>query len=249
MASTVVLVTGANRGLGEGLVERFLALPNHTVIAVCRDPAHTTAKALLDLGTGEGSSLVMAKCDASVEEDPATLVKDLQSKHDIDHLDIVVANAGIVKAFPLVKDVKRSEILEHIEINVFGVLSLYQATRSLLQKSQAPHGPVLALMGSTAGSLERQPSVPNAAYGASKAMLHWYGMRINSDEEWLASFVLEPGFVQTDMGNSSARAFGMEKAITTVDDSCDGMFKVLNTATKEHYGGKLVDFNGEIQTW
>lgn len=29
MAPTVVLITGGNRGLGEGLVKRFLTLPDH----------------------------------------------------------------------------------------------------------------------------------------------------------------------------------------------------------------------------
>ena len=29
MAPTIVLVTGGNRGLGQGLVKRFLAQPNH----------------------------------------------------------------------------------------------------------------------------------------------------------------------------------------------------------------------------
>jgi norsolorinic acid ketoreductase len=32
MASTVVLITGGNRGLGQGLVTRFLAQPNHVSI-------------------------------------------------------------------------------------------------------------------------------------------------------------------------------------------------------------------------
>lgn len=78
-------------------------------------------------------------------------MKQLREKHGVDHLDIVVANAGIVKSYPLVKVVKRAEILEHLEVNVFGVVSLYQATRDLLQKS--PNEPIFAPMGSLAGSL------------------------------------------------------------------------------------------------
>lgn len=95
----------------------------------------------------------MAKADSNVETDPADLITELTTKHGITYLDIVVANAGIALAYPLVKDVKRSEILEHIEVNVFAVLSLYQASRDLLQKSQAPNGPIWAPMGSGAGAL------------------------------------------------------------------------------------------------
>ena len=95
----------------------------------------------------------------------------------------------------------------------------------------------------------RQPPVPNAAYGASKALLPWYAIRINAEDEWLISLVLDPGFVQTEMGNKGARAFGMEKAFDTVDDSVNGMFDVLSTATREKNGGKVVYFTGEILEW
>jgi len=38
MAPTTVLISGANRGLGKGLVERYLARDDHTVVAAVRDP-------------------------------------------------------------------------------------------------------------------------------------------------------------------------------------------------------------------
>jgi hypothetical protein len=31
MSSTIILITGGNRGLGEGLVKRFLEKPNHVI--------------------------------------------------------------------------------------------------------------------------------------------------------------------------------------------------------------------------
>ena len=62
-------------------------------------------------------------------------------------------------------------------------------------------------------------------------------------------FVLDPGFVQTDLGNEGARAFGMKQAPTTVDESVGGMYQVLTTATKNKYGGKVVLYTGEVQTW
>ena len=79
--------------------------------------------------------------------------------------------------------------------------------------------------------------------------MFWYGVRINAEDDWLNSFVLDPGFVQTESGNLSARTFGMVEAPIAVDDSTDGMYKVLTTATKEKYGGKCVLFTGEVQEW
>lgn len=39
MGPTTVLISGANRGLGKGLVERYLARDDHTVVAAVRDPS------------------------------------------------------------------------------------------------------------------------------------------------------------------------------------------------------------------
>ena len=80
-------------------------------------------------------------------------------------------------------------------------------------------------------------------------MVPWYGARNNAEDEWLDAFVLDPGFVQTEMGNKGARTFGMEEAPTTVDESVGGMVNVLTTGTKENYGGKVVLYNGEVQVY
>lgn len=171
MAPTVAFITGANRGLGFGLVKNFVASPNYVrylfflsfflvlikplshlqlVVAAVRDPAHLTAQELTKLPTGEGSSVIVVKYHAGVEQSAFDAVKEATEK-GVDHLDYVVANAGIAKVYPLVKDVKRADIVEHIEVNVLSVVSLYQATRSLLEKSTIK--PVYAIMGSGGGAL------------------------------------------------------------------------------------------------
>ncbi len=91
--------------------------------------------------------------------------------------------------------------------------------------------------------------MPNSAYGASKAMVFWYGIRINAEEEWLNTFVFDPGWVQTDMGNAAASRLGLEAAPLSVDEATDGMFQVLRTTTKEKHGGKAVLYTGEVQEW
>jgi NAD(P)-dependent dehydrogenase (short-subunit alcohol dehydrogenase family) len=66
MTPTVVLITGANRGIGKGLLELYLLKPNHLVIAGNRDPEHATSKALATLPTADGTSLLVVKIDATV---------------------------------------------------------------------------------------------------------------------------------------------------------------------------------------
>lgn len=117
-----------------------------------RDPTHESAQKLLELPTGEGSSIIVVKYDASVEQSAFDAVKEATGK-GVDHLDYVVANAGIAKLYPLVKDAKGADILEHFQVNVLSAVSLYQATRDLLKKSTLTL-PVYAIMGSGTGCLE-----------------------------------------------------------------------------------------------
>jgi norsolorinic acid ketoreductase len=51
------------------------------------------------------------------------------------------------------------------------------------------------------------------------------------------------------MGNKGARAFGLEQAPESLDDSCDGMMKLFDAATKESHGGKFWHYHGEQESW
>lgn len=150
--STVVLITGANRGLGKGLVERYLQLPNHTVIAANRNPNHATSKELFNLPTATATSLIVVKIDARIWQDAFTAVEILQTDHHIKHIDVAIANAGVAYCYPSVAELKETDLAAHMETNVHGLVSLYQAVRSLLQKSTKE--PIFTTMGSTAGSLK-----------------------------------------------------------------------------------------------
>ena len=80
--------------------------------------------------------------------------------------------------------------------------------------------------------------------------MSWYGIRINAEDEWLNTFILDPGYAATDMGAYVIGLFGLPmEALTPPDEIADGMFKILRTATKEEHGGKLVLYTGEITAW
>ena len=77
-------------------------------------------------------------------------VKILNSEHDIHHLDVVIANAGIAYVYPKVSELKITDLKAHMEPNVHGAIWLYQATLPLLLRSANPKW---VTMGSTAGIL------------------------------------------------------------------------------------------------
>lgn len=47
-----------------------------------------------------------------------------------------------------------------------------------------------------------QMPIPDAAYGPTQAVVNWFIVRINSEDAWLNAFVMDPGWVQTDLGNA-----------------------------------------------
>ncbi|KAI1092956.1 NAD(P)-binding protein [Rostrohypoxylon terebratum] len=234
MSSTRVLISGANRGLGRGLLKRYAAKENHIVIAANRDPDHPTSQALKDIPTGQGSRIIVVKLDASIESDAAAAVEKLTSTHKIEHLDLVIANAGIAQIYPTVSQLKASDLVTHMTTNVLGLVWLFQVTAPLLRKSANP---------------KHMIPVPNAAYAPTKTMAHWMTNKIDQEEKWLSAFITTPGWVQTDLGNESARVFGYGQAPDTIDKSCDGLVEVIDAATKETHGGKMWNYDGTQQSW
>lgn len=154
MAPTIVLITGANRGIGKGILEIYLQKPNHTVIAANRDPSHPTSNTLADLPKAEGTTLEVIKLDVLSPTDPAAAVKTLAAK-GITHIDILIANAGIALSWPKVSEVKVEDIQKHVEVNVYGFIRLYQAFRSVLKEAQAPK---LVTIGSSSAFLTVSPT-------------------------------------------------------------------------------------------
>lgn len=149
MAPTTVLITGAGRGLGKGLAERYLAKPDPIVIAANRNPESPTSKALHELPKSDGSRLVIVKIDSTVQTDPLEAIKFLAGQ-GIDSLDLVVANAGISDIYPFVSTLDTNDLQRHLITNVYGVVWLYQATLPLLKKSSSPK---FVTLGSSAGCI------------------------------------------------------------------------------------------------
>ena len=157
-----------------------------------RNPDNTTSKALFDLPKGEGSSLIVVKIDSFSETDPAAAVKELESTYDITTLDIVVANAGISKVFPQVHEIQIADFQEHFNVNVHGIIYLFQAVRPLLNKAKAPKFITLGTSAASVGDMEKR-NFPNANYGTSKVAVNYLTRKIHFENPNLTAFPLDPG--------------------------------------------------------
>jgi NAD(P)-dependent dehydrogenase (short-subunit alcohol dehydrogenase family) len=137
-----VLVTGANRGIGQALVEEALRRGAKRVYAGTRKPlAHSDARVvplILDVTDG-------AQIQAAVER--------------VESLDILVNNAGLA----LFEDLSdRAALEQHLEVNLFGTYGVTQAFLPSLTRSRGAIVNVLSVAAFAA-----LPVVP--AYSISKA--------------------------------------------------------------------------------
>jgi norsolorinic acid ketoreductase len=139
---TIYLITGASRGkhhimcilpnsssdfpigLGRALTEAFIAKPGNVVIAAVRDPSQDTSQALCKLPSGEGSEMILVKIDSTSDTDAANAAKVLVTKHNIQRIDVVVANAGFGETWGDLSEVKPEEVRDLVDINALGKLCI-----------------------------------------------------------------------------------------------------------------------------
>ncbi|KAL2794625.1 NAD(P)-binding protein [Aspergillus keveii] len=250
MPNTTYLITGANRGIGRGFVSALLSRPETTVIAAVRNPAAESSTSLATLSKHSTSSLIIVQIDSQSPTDAATAVEALQAKHDITHIDVVIANAAVGNDYSPVRSVPLNVLREHVETNAYGPLVLYQAVYPLLTKSAKPIFVGVGSAMGTIGAMEQRP-FPSAAYGPSKAMLHWIVRKIHFEEADtnVVAFVADPGWVDTDMADYSVKAMGVPKPVQKVPETVDGILESIDGATRESVGGQWRVWDGSVFPW
>ncbi|KAI0194582.1 hypothetical protein F4808DRAFT_337524 [Astrocystis sublimbata] len=240
MAPTIVLITGVTRGIGNSILQTYLARPDHIVIGSVRDKSSPLAHDLENLPRASGSRLLLVKIQNTCPTDPFEAAEEIKAA-GINHLDIVIANAGGLREIVApIEKVTAEDVNETFQINAVGPLMLFQAVCPLLQQSQA--SPRWLSVTSIIGSIGYMPSYHShlaPAYGISKAGLNWITNAIHCANPWLIAFCLNPGMVQSEPGNRNARLLGLEKAPITLEQAAGTIIAFVDKATREETSSKF----------
>lgn len=181
---TIVFVTGCNRGIGRTLVETYLSRPNHIVIGSVRDKASPSSQELTTLPAAVNTKLVLVIIESSSPTDPNKAIKELEAA-GIDHLDVVIANAGGTSSFgvtPLDK-VSAEEVTEIFKVNTLGPLLLFQAVKPLLEKSKSPKFVTVSSVVGSISHMEMFQAHVAPAYGIAKTGLNWMTMYVHNFQD------------------------------------------------------------------
>jgi NAD(P)-dependent dehydrogenase (short-subunit alcohol dehydrogenase family) len=212
----IVLVTGANRGIGRELA-RQLALRGDAVVLTARE----LAKAERAAAALPGQQRVLARLDVT---DPASIERvaaDLTGRYG--RLDALVNNAAIhYDTWQRASTADLQTVREALEVNLLGA---WQTSLSLLPLLRASgHGRIVNV-SSEAGSLAIMDG-GTPAYNVSKAALNALTRMLAGElrrDRVLVNAVC-PGWVATDMGGPGGRpvAEGAASVLWAVDLPDDG---------------------------
>lgn len=192
----IILITGANRGIGRELANQ-LAADGDTVLLGARDLDATT-KAAAEIGDNAHAVQLDVSSQASV--DAAT--KKITA--DFGRLDVLVNNVGGV--FDYAQQASTADLAvvqQALDINLFSAWRVTQAMLPLLR--EAP-GARIVNVSSEKASLERMAAgVP--AYSTSKAALNALTRNLAAElaDQGITVNVACPGWTATDLGGQGGR--------------------------------------------
>jgi len=227
-----VIVIGASRGIGLGLVEEYLRR-GWNVTATSRDLAR--APRLGALAEAEPARLFLETVDIAEPDQ----IEALAHRVSRNSFDVVIVNAGIMG--PAEQDADCvSAAAAGLLFYTNAIAPIHVAKRlAHLVKSDAG---VIAFMSSRTGSVAAESNGTKPLYRASKAALNSLTRSFVADLKDKAITVLSmhPGWVRTDMGGSNATL--------DVAASAKGLADVIvaRTGTKGH---AFVDYAGNEIAW
>ena len=160
----IALVTGANRGIGEGFVQHLLKQGAKAIYATARD-----IKNLQPLLATNPDVIKPLLLDVTNSEQISQLAEQISS------LDILVNNAGIANACSSISDNALETARAEMETNYFGPL---QITRTLLPLLKQSDEAAIINISSIAG-ISNFPSL--GPYSASKAAVHSFTQGLRAE--------------------------------------------------------------------
>lgn len=225
-----VVITGANRGIGLGLVQVFLA-NQARVIAACRRPDEALALQKL----AKNSALEILPLDVADEVSMTSFIASLAGRQ----VDILINNAGTLGGEQQsVSNMECDAWAQAFAVNTIAPFRLTVGLLANLKKSSRPRViSVSSQMGSLAGD-----GAGYYAYRSSKAALNkvMRGLAADLAPDGVLVCPIHPGWVKTDMGGANAAI--------SIAQSAEGIYKLIDTLTAAK-SGHFLTWEGKELPW
>ena len=228
-----ILVTGANRGLGLGLVKKFLK-NNEKVICTTRNISKS--KELTLCKEKYNDNLEICELDLLDKDSPNILSNFLGDET----IDLFINNAGVIgHSAQHFKSVSLNHWLEVLKVNLIAPLLITQSIIKNIEKSSERK---IYFISSKVGSIEDNKSGGMYIYRSSKTALNQVVKSLSIDLKPLGISVisLHPGWVRTEMGGPNA--------LISVEESVNGMVDVISNTSIVN-SGEFINYDGTRLPW
>tara|TARA_B100000945_G_scaffold217641_1_gene175630 strand:+ start:560 stop:1276 length:717 start_codon:yes stop_codon:yes gene_type:complete len=231
---STILITGANRGLGLGLVKEY-ANDGWKVIATSRNPNNSND--LTDLVNKKGNNIEIHHLDVEDLDSISALSQDLKNTP----IDILVNVAGyygkkIVSEPGGLQEFGSTDYEDWqriIKVNIFGPMKICETLISNIELGN--HKKIITL-SSIIGSIGGNDQGMMYAYRVSKAGVNaiMRSMAIDLKDKDIICIPLHPGWVRTDMGGPNAdidtktSVVGMKNVIDNLSIKDSGRYMVYD---------------------
>ncbi len=236
----VVLVTGANKGLGREIASQ-LAHQGYTVIVAARDEA--AGKSVVDAITAAGGDARALKLEVTNADDIIAAAKWIGDTFG--KLDVLVNNAGVALEWNAAgTTVERFR--KTLDVNLIAPWAVTDALTPLLAKSNDARvinqSSILGSITTCEAAYEQMGGFFTPGYSTSKAGLDMLSM-IQSKalaSKNIAVCSAHPGWVKTDLGSDAAPMEVVDGAKTVVG---------LVTVAREKFPHGQLQHMGERLPW
>ena len=224
------VITGANRGIGLGLVQRYLTAGWH-VVACCREPERATELRAL----ASSPQLELHSLDVTDEASIAALASHLSSQT----VDVLINNAGINPPKPSsVTNLDYDAWRLALEVNTIAPFRISVALQPMLKRSSRPRViTVSSQMGSFTKNSPGSVAYRTSKTAANKAM-QLLALEFGPDK--IVVCPVHPGWVRTDMGGASGEI--------SVEESADGLYALIDRLTMVETG-RFFTWDGREHPW
>jgi NAD(P)-dependent dehydrogenase (short-subunit alcohol dehydrogenase family) len=227
------LITGANRGLGLEFARQYLD-EGWQVYATCRDPK--SASDLRRLADASDHQLRIIALDVTDSKSVKAAAAELDGRA----IDVLINNAGVggVRG-QTIGSIDYKAWAKALDVNTLGPMRVAEAFVDNVARSERE---LIVTITSGMGSISDNTSGGAFAYRSSKAAVNMVvrSLAIDLAPRGINCVVINPGWVQTDMGGAHATL--------TPAESVTRLRRLIETLGQAQ-SGKFFNYDGREYAW